>query len=70
MKNTYNELQVRNQDEMKQYDCKKDSKPHPPTGISHLDAGLADVDGNDLSHGDSIYENPLLSSKPLVEHQS
>ena len=30
------------------------AKAHPPAGISHLDASLTNVDGNDLSHGDPL----------------
>ena len=37
---------------------------HPPAGVAHLDACLADVDGDHLSHGDQV--SLLLSN----EHKS
>ena len=37
---------------------------HPPAGVAHLDACLADVDGDHLSHGDRL--SLLLSN----EHKS
>ena len=31
-----------------------DRVAHPPAGVAHLDACLADVDGDHLSHGDRL----------------
>ena len=41
-----------------------DRVAHPPAGVAHLDACLADVDGDHLSHGDRL--SLLLSN----EHKS
>ena len=43
-------------------DC--DRVAHPPAGVAHLDACLADVDGDHLSHGGRLF---LLLSN---EHKS
>ena len=43
-------------------DC--DRVAHPPAGVAHLDACLADVDGDHLPHGDRLF---LLLSN---EHKS